>query len=422
MLEEAKKLLQSQEHAACFHLLRQHWLNKPDDIEAVRLLSALMDQVGKAELAQKLAKLCADPLPSDALTLFEAGYQAIEDRLPELAVLPLTRCLELSPGEPTVNYELGFALLSLKRYQEAIPYLEKALDHFDDFDTPVNLAVAYTSCRQPALVKKMLDKLSQRVTSAKEMAELAHQQAVLSRLELLQKRKQLSARDWMYIHYGSVLIKQNSQESSGGKFGPLMDDYAEIARTLLILRGILERLGATYDMIEYYSSLSRPLAHALAELLGLPFDLYGGANREERALLVMGWGSDLIGPHKSFIASEPVRSIFTYALTWQEPAPVTPELVGCLAEGCKLPWGERFIVEQWDDQRPDTFARLLEEPEGSVVSAEKILLCASDMESNPEVLNEIEELMVNYDRIKDHLILGNSKIFPRRPEYTNEIP
>src|SRR5262249_24768584 len=146
--------------------------------------------------------------------------------------------------------------------------------------------------------------------------ELKQQRSVLKRLETLSGKKVLTARDWLFIHYGSVLLKQSESAGSGGKFGAVMDDYAEVARTLLIFRVVLEGLGAEYDVIEYYSSLSRPLAHALGELLGLPNDLYAGPNREERALLLMGWASDIIGPHQVFVEHSPLRNLFAYALTW----------------------------------------------------------------------------------------------------------
>lgn len=424
MIDRARVLLKSGEHEECFWTLKEHWLAKPEDIEAVRLLAELMDEVGKPELAEKLKKLCEtdETFSSDAASMFEAGYQFIDDRQPELAALLLERCVKLAPDEPNVNYELGFALLSLKQYEKAIPYLDRAFLKIKDFDSYLNLAVAYTCTRQQQKLKKMLDGMAALASTDEESTELKHQRIVARRLELLSKKPVLTARDWLYIHYGSILLEQNDAPGSGGKFGPVDAGYMEIARTLLVLRGVLEGLGAEYDVIEYYSSLSRPLSHALAELLGVPYELYRGPNQEEHALLVMGWGSDIIGPHESFVALEKQRNIFSYALTWQEALPVTPELVGFLSEACALPWGERFIAEKWDDGRPITWERALKEPEGPAVSAQKILKAASNLEADPDVLNQVEKILTHYDRLKEYTLLGNDKIFSRRPEYTNEIP
>ena len=45
----------------------------------------------------------------------------------------LNRVAKFAPEEPTVNYELGFALMSMKRFEQAIPHLEESLAKDNDF-------------------------------------------------------------------------------------------------------------------------------------------------------------------------------------------------------------------------------------------------------------------------------------------------
>jgi tetratricopeptide (TPR) repeat protein len=423
MLERAKRLLEQGEHEQCFLLLKENWLSHPDCLETIRLLAQLLKTLGRAELAATLVQLSRDEHSlSDVQNLFEAGYQLIDNRQHELAALLLTRCLALAPDEPTINYELGFTLLSLKRYAQAIPHFNRSLQAIDDFDTRLNLAVAHLCLRDPEPVRSMLDAMASLAASDEEKAELSQQKLVLKRLEQFNRKKVLSARDWLYIHYGSALLKQSDDQNAGGKFGQLLDDYTECAKTLLLLRGMLEGLGQTFEFVEYYSTLSRPLAQALAEILGLPCEIYKGANRQEQALLVMAWGSDILGPHESFKDHQPQRSIFAYALTASEPLPIAPEIVGCLADACALPWAERFRLEQWHDGRPDTFETDEGSTEDPQTSAERLLDKTSRLEADPDLLNQIHAIVAYYDARRDGLILGNSEAFPSRPEYSAEVP
>ena len=56
-----------------------------------------------------------------------------------MAAMLLKRCVELVPTEPVVNYELGFALMSMRCHAAAIPYFEAALANGDDFDRLLRL-------------------------------------------------------------------------------------------------------------------------------------------------------------------------------------------------------------------------------------------------------------------------------------------
>lgn len=423
-LATAKKLLAACEHEQCFWTIKDYWLQNPEDKQAPVLMSELMRTVGKTELAESLSNLTDSTGTKDNLArhLFDAGFRFIDERQPELAALLLANCIKLAPDEPTANYELGFALLSLKRYADAIPHLELALRDTDDFDSRLNLAVAYSCLRKTEPMEKMLAGMVKMASNDEERQEVSNQQAVLARLKALSNKKSLTARDWLYIHYGSVLINQN-KDSKAGTYGQISETYSTIARTLIILRGLLDSLGCEYDVVEYYSSLSRPLAASLAELMDLPCDIYRGANRQERALLVMAWASDMVGPHEVLAPHTPLRSIFTYCLTSCAPLPFAPELVGCLAEACALPWSERFQVTRFEDGRSP-----LVEPIESVDAAEweghkrAIHTACANLESDPHVLESVQSLSTYLHPLSTKLLLDNSKSFPRRPEYTNELP
>src|SRR5580704_7795234 len=105
----------------------------------------------------------------------------------------LNRLAKLAPGEPTVNYELGFALMSMKRFEQAIPHLEETLAKDNDFDTLLNLLVCYILTRQIDKAQATLEKIGQIKLDADQKKEFLHKQVVIKRLESLGNKNILNA-------------------------------------------------------------------------------------------------------------------------------------------------------------------------------------------------------------------------------------
>ncbi|HEY9871607.1 MAG TPA: tetratricopeptide repeat protein, partial [Candidatus Obscuribacterales bacterium] len=217
-LDEALRLLEAGEPEACFHHVREHWLANPDDAEAAKILCRLFTEAGASELALSLEKLVEEPdaVTSDPNKLFEAGYHLIDHRQFELAAMLLKRCLTVEPDDPTLNYELAYALMSLGRYREAIPLFERAAAEADDFDVRLNLAVCYGCTRDIGRARRMIDLMSKLVEDDEQKDELAHRRLVIRRLEALSDKASLTARDWMYAQYGSVLVTQPGESGIPG--------------------------------------------------------------------------------------------------------------------------------------------------------------------------------------------------------------
>ena len=423
-LDQARRHLDQKEYEPCFSILRDYWLGRPDDLDVVRLLSRLMSEVGRSELASHLANLCEhqDRLTHDAQSLFEIGFRFIDERQHELACMLLTRCLALHPEEPLIDYELGFALMSLRRYAEAIPHFQTALVRADDFDTRLNLCASYVCTRQLEKAREMLQAMDRLAEGDEQQRALSHQTTVVRRMEALADRPLLAARDWLYAQYGTILLAQSDDPARQGKFGAIWNDYAGVATVLLMLRGLLEGLGVNFHIVEFYSSLSRPLAECLGELLDLPVEPYRGPSRAERALLVMAWASDIIGPHESFIPHMEQRSLFAYGLTSEEALPLTPELVGCLAASCAMPWGERWKVETFADGRPAQLHDIGRDDDQTAEASVRLIERARSLEADPDILNAVQEAVGYYSVKQPLLVLGNSQAFLERPEYTAEVP
>lgn len=422
--EDADLLAKAREHLAdgameaCLSALKQHWLENPYDPEAASLLSQLMHEAGRPDLSNKLQTLAEklsaslgedEPEKKHAQEMFEAGYGLIDVRQHELAAMLLNRCASVLPEEPTVNYELGFSLMSLGRHKDAVKYFEQALKVQDDFDTRLNLTVCYTIARQPQEAKAMLEAAAQMAMTDEERAEVNHRRAVFTRLQKLGNRQNLTHRDWMFVLYGSILLFPGARKSA-------KEDIMQVSQMLATLRGLLEGLSIEIEVTEYYSLRSRPLARILSELMEIHDDSYRGPERPDRAILLMAWATDVIGPHEAFIPNTEKRCLFSYAMTSSEPLPVVPDIVGFLADDLDLPWMALI------DSPGQTNAQATARKETTDDMIKRALVRGRDLDSDPEILNNVQEAIAYYCDKREFLVLGNSKRFPMRPEYTAEIP
>jgi Flp pilus assembly protein TadD len=371
------------------------WLENVDDEDLVELYADILQQSGRPEPANKVRNLLDNN--DQALALFEAGFALIDVRQYDLAAMLLTECDKLTPDDPGVNYELGFAMMALGGFAQAIGYFEKAMKIQPEFDSALNLSVCYLLTRDLEKSKLFTNQLSALAKEDDEVKETTHRKIVLKRAESFAAKKVLTAQDWLFILYGSVLLKPHFNTATKP------DDHKAIAEILLILKGFFEGMRQEIEVIEYYNTQSRPLARVLSEIMEITLDSYKGPNRPEKVLLVMDWASDIIGPHDSFIDNSDKRLIFAYGLPGTEPLPLVPDINAYLCSQDLMPWND--VTKADADMHFD-----------------KILDKARNMESDPDVIKAVEDLLIYFEPRKKDLVMGNSENFPDRPEYSAEIP
>jgi tetratricopeptide (TPR) repeat protein len=419
-LEAARKLFADGSPEKSVALIKTYWLQNPNDGKAPLLLAEILKDAGKGELSKCLATLAEKMSNQDggktpgAQELFEAGFALIDIRQYELAAMLLNRSAKLIPGEPTIHYELGFALMSLKRFAEATPHFELVAAKAADFDTLLNLAACYTMLRRQQKAQALIAKIEQLGLDEEQSLEVNHRKMVLRRLATVTDKALLSTRDWLYVLYGSILLREDSRDSI------IKEDTTSIGSMLAVLKGVLEGLRfEPPEVIEFYGPQSRPLSQALSELLEIPNSSYQGPDRPERVLLTMTWASDIIGPHKSFTRIEERRSIFAYSMTWQEPLPLVPEIIGCMGYDEPMPWhqsgSKQGSADDADLLRQDQFDQQTE------ATYRAILANARDLEADPRIIHTVQAALDYYGDKQGLLLLGNSTTIPYRSEYTAEL-
>lgn len=415
-LETARVLLSEGRFDASLRVLKAVLLEDVENADAMQLLSELLVNMKEPEAADACAKLAEalfetegierSALTIDPETVFEAGYRMIDIRQYDLAVSLLDRCFEIAPEDATLNYELGFALMALQQHDRAVKHFEISRQSHDDFDTSLNLSVCYGLMRDLGMCRKIIARLEKLAKDEDEKLELAHRKVVLQRLDKLRWKPELTYRDWLYALYGTVVLRQDT-DTTGGDTEPKTENYKSIAATMLVAKGVLEGLRHIPEVVEFYSPNSRPFAAVLARLLDVPLEGYKGPDRPDRALMVLDWANEIIGPHEAFSINSPNRSIFAYGLSKMDPLPVTPDMVAQFTFGIKLPWSYE------DSSEPG-----LVDPESAIP---EILERAWDLESNPDIVKAVHDTIEYYSDKHDSIVLGNTR-FPQRPEFSAEVP
>ncbi|HMP50433.1 MAG TPA: hypothetical protein PKD05_02670 [Candidatus Melainabacteria bacterium] len=424
-LKKATTLLEEGRHEKCLEVLRQCWLKNPEDAKTVELLSRLMKDADQEELSNSLKALSGNKtasgqdehldLEKEPEKVFEAGYKLIDIREFELAEMLLKKASAMAPDDPTVHYELGFAMMSQAKYAQAARHFELVRKIEEDFDTVLNLSACYSLARDFKKSKELINRLEKLAVTDEEKYEYQHREFVLKRQEQLKKKTVLTRRDWLYILYGSILLFDPEEEDDDGQpkaERKSTESYKKIASTMMVLKGLLEGLRLAPEAVEFYSPTSRPLSAVLARLFDLPLGHYQGPDRPDHALLLMDWAPEIIGPHKTFVPNDKNRSLFCYGLPTSMPLPLIPDLVGHFDDHIVLPWkGEsRATLDDTDTEK---------DPEEVIP---EILERAFNLESDPDILKIIHESISYYVDKREYLVLHNSENFPHRPEYSAEVP
>lgn len=402
-LSEARKLLNEGFLEKARAKISAYWLKKPFDSLAIEMFAEIVNDMGWPEAAQRLVTLAGKLHGSltpykNHQEIFEAGYALVDVRQHELASMLLKEVHRELPEDPHINYELGFSLMSLKRFREAKRHFSMAIKVKPDFDSMLNLCVCETLERNIEAARKILADLAPLAQDEHEKEELAHRRMVLTRMETLPAKKKLNARDWLYVLYGAILLRPQAKVSQPN------EEMTNVAAMLVVLRGVLSGLSCDYEGMEYYSLRSRPMTTTLSHLLDLPCDAYRGPDRPDQVMLLMSWTTDILGPHSVFIENSIKRALFAYGLSTSEPLPVVPDIIGCLCEDLVMPWE----AKEYSDKEIKALT-------------EKLYVRASDLEADPDLLREAQEA-VDYYLDKRHLLVLGNPAFKNRPEYTAEMP
>ncbi len=422
-IEKAGALLDDGKFELCLQAMRRLFLEDPENTEIISLFSRYAKNLSQQSLATALDKLLdvkeSGSIDEHPQELFEAAYHLVGARHFEIGRHLLERCLTKVPANITVRYELAFSQMSLGEYDDAIANFEQVCKLEEDFDTVLNLSACYALLRDTKKVEECIKKLEKLASDDDEKAEVAHRKMILNRLNYLRKKKQFTKQDWFFVLYGTVLLGYKVASPANINVKPVVDaydvlvpnhNYKIIAATLAVLKGVLRGLELAPEGIEYYNLLAKPMAQVEARIFDIDYENYTGPDRPDYALMLMNNAEEIIGPHQAFVENCDNRAIFSYALDPDLPLPVVPDIIGHLGQ-IRFPWDNDIRVQT----DPDYSEKMLAE------AMPQILELTNNMENDAEVIGTITDTVLYYSDKREMLVLQNSEVISRRPEFTAEI-
>ncbi len=398
------------------------------------LLEALKEDPNHAEslvAAANAARMLGDPSGG---SLFEALVQSLDDpkRLyavgyhltgmgrPDVSVSFLKRCLDKSPGNDDVRYELGYNLFLTRAYTEAIEQLSAATENLN----PERGAAAELLQIECLLFLGRLDSAEERIQLLRDELASRDRGDSLEALDLMATRLRTfdedsspeSARMWYFVQHGGVLLAESRADGSEGRFQSLVMNAAAVGAILRLLKSFLHGMGITPDAILSLDGDGYPLALAAGSILERPvrpFESRSGTGE----LLVVHDTEALAEREKELRDRDSVEWLFCFRMDPAFDSTILPDVAGLMARSFRFYWQERIEVAMNDD----------DEPYGRSVPA--------DLRPPEELAREIAELgaalpedakmaaVVDFFRKRRSLLVAtNRESFPLRRAFTSFSP
>ncbi|MHC4845309.1 MAG: tetratricopeptide repeat protein [Planctomycetota bacterium] len=363
--------------------------------------------------------------PQEANALFALAYRMVDEGRSDVAVTMLDRALAADPESAPIRRELAFARLQTHDFAgclKTLAPLQESLELSETERLEVLLLAAeaafyarkITVCRQIlAAAEELLPDDDQR-----DRIDALHGQ--LGRSTRWPSLEDLGLREWHFIQHAGVILKTAGgyfeDGSRQGRYDVLDLRLDMVAFLLQRLVHLFERLGLEQEIIVPVSDVAAPLAHALADRLGLPCvpDLEERGARP--ALLVAASAGEFAPIAPSLARNRPELRVFSLNLDWERDAPVCPEVAGVLARRVLLPWEERYAIDEATKEMRSIPAdgRPAEELGAELIAA---------MDALPDDGGEArEEFESFYMPLVSMLVLDNEERYPHRRRFTALSP
>ncbi len=279
---------------------------------------------------------------------FNLGYILVEMERYEEAIEAFRHCLEIAPEDPAALYELGYTYYALGRPAEALEMLRLPLQAYAEDARVHNLAGA---CY---LDLEMWQEAEASYAQAMELARF-DEEAGEARFGLLVARRYqefppgmpLGIQDQLYADAGVVLLGtmgDDGRHLTPREAPPLSPE--EIAVTLGRLRALFQALEIRPSAVVAVDRVSIPLATVLGKMLALPRKPLSRLQPQEQALLVLTLGRQRELLEVALEQAPPGSLSFVYALGWSPQDGPLPDFIGVLVQG-KMPeevsWDEESL-------------------------------------------------------------------------------
>lgn len=309
-------------------------------------------------------------LEDDFLSHFNLGYVLLELKRYDEALDVFGHCLELAPEDPATHYEIGCIRYARGEYEAAIEELKRPLARYPD-DWEVHNLIGRCDLR----LGRYDEALAAFSRALRVATRLSSQADVIRSMQMVERYREFdslaSAKDRLYADEGVVCL--GSAQDDGLQLEESQDyhfTYPDIGATVQRFVAVCQGCGWRFSSVVALDRLARPLASALAALLDVPQREADDVQAGELPLLVMAIGreAELLELAIERIPGELVT--FCLGLNWLRHRQLLPDITGVIVRGaCSVPWEAELRRLRADGADPERIAACLSSGSAHILAA-----------------------------------------------------
>ncbi len=292
-------------------------------------------------------------IESDFLAHFNLGYVLIELERYEEALESFQRCLQFVPDDSATHLEIGYIHLSRGDYHQALNHLQLPLRAYpEDWEVHNLLGKCHLGLRRYEEAMNSFGQALLLAGAPRAQAELLDNIATVNRHR--EFRHLHSVKDQLYAEEGVIYL--GSAQDDGLHVATAHTfhfTYPDVATTLQRLVALVKSADWRFTAVLPADTLTRPLADALAKLLDVPLRRAEELSAEDKALLIIAVARE---PELLQLTIERLpcpTTTFCLGLNWQRHSRIVPDLIGIAAHtGCSVPWEAELRRLRADGAQP----------------------------------------------------------------------
>jgi tetratricopeptide (TPR) repeat protein len=307
---------------------------------------------------------------NDFVAHFNLGYVLLELARYDEALTSFQRCLAIEPNDPATHYEIGYIHFQRGDYPAALQQLEWPLRYYPD-DWEVHNLIGNCYLRLGAY-----DDALAAFERAERLAPPALAQGQLrERIATVVRYREIGtphwAKDRLYAEHGVACL--GSAQDDGQRIEELHEyhfTYPDIGTTIQRLLALCESCGWHFSCVVALDRVAWPLADALAQLMGIPQRRTGELAPGELPLLVLAIGreAELLDLAEERLPGKAIA--FCLGLNWLRHNQRLPDLIGVIARGaCSVPWEPELRRLRSDGATHDQIGACLNHAARQIVDA-----------------------------------------------------
>ena len=345
-----------------------------------------------AKAAEEFRAVAA--LDGDFLSFYNLGYVLVEIERYDDALLAFERCLSLRPDDAAAHFEVGYILLLRGEHDRALTHLQQALQSYPaDWEVHNLLGKCHLGRRRFDEALAAFGRALQLAESVIAQAELLDNIATVARHR--EFRSLSSLKDQVYAEEGVVYL--GSAQDDGLQMAELPDyhfSYADIGKTLQRLVALAQSSGWQFSAVVAGDTLSRPVAEALATLLAAPLRAVHELAPHDRALVVIGVAREAELLQLTIERAPCPLIAFCLGLNWLRHSKVLPDLIGVAVQGaCSVPWEAELRRLRCEGAAPGRVEACVEQ------SAARVLAAVRDTPPDTNLPRQIRYYTRNHRRL-----------------------